>query len=412
MEGLAASDRRDPRLLGLFAPWRLQAYGCAIATLYAALLLHLYHDRAWLLDDGGLPHYTDFTCAYIAGLQALHGQTAPLYDPAEFLKIQTALAGPRVTYITWPYPPTFFLILAPLAMLPYLAAFLTWGVATLLACIASVYSIVPRLPAIALVLASPFTFWNFFAGQSGLLTASLLGTALLFLERKPVAAGVFIGCLTYKPHFGMLLPVALAASRQWRAVASAALTAALLAFVSIVAFGTEVWDAFPRALIAHTNELILVDAPNPREYWGKVQTVYGLVRYLNGSAVLAWVAQGATTLILAGIVWYVWRCQARYPLKAATLSAAALIATPYAFAYDLAAIAIPVAFLASDQMRRGLLRGEQTTLLVLFAVSLAVLFTLARVPLGPLIEIGLLSLIVRRSLAASWRSSKVFQEFL
>jgi hypothetical protein len=32
----------------------------------------------------------------------------------------------------------------------------------------------------------------------------------------------------------------------------------------------------------------------------------------------------------------------------------------YAFAYDMAAIAIPAAFLAADQLRQGLLRGDQT----------------------------------------------------
>ena len=39
-----------------------------------------------------------------------------------------------------------------------------------------------------------------------------------------------------------------------------------------------------------------------------------------------------------------------YALKAATLSTAALIATPYAFAYDVAAIVVPAAFLATDQL--------------------------------------------------------------
>ena len=32
-------------------------------------------------------------------------------------------------FSNWPYPPIYFLILAPLAALPYVAAFLTWGVA-------------------------------------------------------------------------------------------------------------------------------------------------------------------------------------------------------------------------------------------------------------------------------------------
>ena len=66
---------------------------------------------------------------------------------------------------------------------------------TLLGLIVVVYLIIRRRPAIALVLASPFTAWNFLAAQNGFLTGSLLGPSLLFLESRPVLAGVFIGCL-------------------------------------------------------------------------------------------------------------------------------------------------------------------------------------------------------------------------
>jgi hypothetical protein len=93
-------------------------------------------------------------------------------------------------------------------------------------------------------------------------------------------------------------------------------------------------------------------------------------------------------------------------MKAATLSAATLIATPYAFAYDLAAIAIPIAFLARDQIRCGLLWGEQTILLALFGSVLAVLVifadrpggtTFGSVPLGPVVMIALLGVTLRRA---------------
>jgi hypothetical protein len=60
----------------------------------------------------------------------------------------------------------------------------------------------------------------------------------------------------------------------------------------------------------------------------------------------------------------------------AILSGAALLATPYAFAYDIAAIVIPAAFLASDQLKRGLLHGEKTMWIVMFGAPLAVLATL------------------------------------
>jgi hypothetical protein len=72
----------------------------------------------------------------------------------------------------------------------------------------------------------------------------------------------------------------------------------------------------------------------------------------------------------------IWRSRVCYELKAAILSAAALLATPYAFAYDMAAIVIPAAFLAADQLRRGFLRGEKTMWILLFGAPLAVLATL------------------------------------
>jgi len=298
-----------------------------------------------------------------------------LYNPEEFAKIQSALFGPgEPFYPNWPsYPPTFFLVLAPLALLPYRCAFITWDVVTLIGCVAIVYSIVRRRAAIAITLAAPFSAWNFLAAQNGFLTASLLGASLLFLERRPVLAGVFIGCLTYKPQYGILFPVALVASRQWRAIASAVATAALLAAASVALFGAEVWAAFPHGF-AVQGELSL--GADPDSNWGYLQTAYGLIRSLHGPTRLAWLVQGLVTLGGAVTVWIVWRSRVCYELKAAILSAAALLATPYAFAYDMAAIVIPAAFLATDQLRRGLLQGEKTMWIVLFGAPLAVLATL------------------------------------
>src|SRR6266404_2376149 len=367
------SGRRDTPTLGIFAAWRLQAYGYTLAALYGAIFFYMYKVGIWLLDSNVVPSYNNFTNMWIAGTQALHGDAASAYNPAEHIKAQDTLVGTgHARFSLWPYPPTYFLILAPLATLPYVAAFLTWGLLTLLGCIVVVYLVVRRRPAVALVLASPFTVWNVLAGQSGFLTASLLGASLLALERRPVLAGVFIGCLTYKPQLGILLPVALVAANQWRAFASAAITAVLLAGVSVAAFGADAWAAFPRELFAEAGETLFVDPDDP---WGYLQTVYGLIRALHGGAALAWFSQGTATLAVTMIVWLVWRSPTRYSLKAATLSTAALIATPRLFAYDIAAIAIPLAFLAKDQRHCGVLMGEQTIMLALFVAGLSIIPT-------------------------------------
>jgi hypothetical protein len=397
------SRRRDTPTLGIFAAWRLQAYGYTLAALYAAIFLYMYMVGIWLLDSNGVPSYNNFTNMWIAGTQALHGDAAAAYNPSEHIKAQDVLVGTgHARFSLWPYPPTYFLILAPLAILPYVAAFLTWGLLTLLGCIVVVYLVVRRRPAIALALASPFAVWNGLAGQSGFLTASLLGASLLALERRPVLAGVFIGCLTYKPQWGILIPVALVAAKQWRAFASAVAATALLVGASIIAFGTGPWEAFPRELLAQAGTNLSVDPDilnhrfDPRGQWQYHQTMFGLIRALHGGASLAWVAQGIATIGGAAIVYFVWRSPVRYALKAATLSAATLIATPYAFGYDMAAIAIPVAFLAKDQIERGFLRGEQALLLILFGASM--LCNLEPLPLEPVVVIALLWIILCRAL--------------
>jgi hypothetical protein len=394
-------NQRFVRPLVIFAaPW-LQAFAIAFAAIYGVLLFRLYMAGIWLVDSDGVPRYIEFTNFWFAGSQALHGQTAAIYDPVQFTKVQQTLVGVgRYVYDIWPYPPTFFLILAPFATLPYFVSFLTWDLASLLGCIAVVYLIVRRGTVIPALLASSFTAFNLAYGQDGLLTASLLGASLLFLEKQPVLAGFFIGCLTYKPQFGILIPLALAASNQWRAFASAAATAILLAIATTVAFGAGVWAEFPPQLLAQANAALFAD---PDSRWGLLQSVYAVIRAWNGGPALAWIAQGLTMLAVGAVVWFVWRSRVRYTLKAATLSAAALIATPYAYAYDMAVIAIPVTFLVKDQICCGLLRGEQSTMIALFLASLSILFTGGQEAIGAPIMLALVCLILRRVLQSGTR---------
>ncbi len=61
-----------------------------------------------------------------------------------------------------------------------------------------------------LALAFPAVFINLGQAHNGFLTAALIGAALVLLERRPIVSGILIGLL-YKPQFGLLIPLALAA---------------------------------------------------------------------------------------------------------------------------------------------------------------------------------------------------------
>src|SRR5438105_2606381 len=85
------ADRACPRLLGIFARWRLLAYGFTFPVFYAAFFLYLLWSGVWLLDRDGIPVYFDFTNHYAAGLMSLHADTAAIYSPTEFIKAQDSL---------------------------------------------------------------------------------------------------------------------------------------------------------------------------------------------------------------------------------------------------------------------------------------------------------------------------------
>jgi hypothetical protein len=399
-------DRRPRRRPDIFAAWWLTSFGGALAALTLLYFAILYRAGTWIVDRAGLPIYTDFGNQWAAGMLALHGNVAALSNPAAFTGLQAALfPGAPIVYPNWPYPPIYLLLMAPLALLPYRLAFLGWDVLTLIGCVAAVHRIVRRRTAIALVLAAPFTAWNFLAAQNGFLTGALLGGALSAVEDRPLLAGVFIGLLAYKPQFGILLPLALVAGKEWRAIAGAAATVLLLAALSALLFGVAAWTAFPHGLAAQAGMNLLTGSDGN---WGYLQSVYGLARRLHAGVAPASVAQVVTVAGLAVVIWRVWCSQVVFALKAASLSAAALLASPQVFAYDMAALVIPAAFLAADQLERGLLPGDKAVWIGLFGVPLALLVTLGDnaggttfggTPVGLAAALGLFAAILRRAVA-------------
>ena len=99
----------------------------------------------------------------------------------------------------------------PLGWLPYTAAFAVW-VLTTLALLGAVLWRIGGHTALLLGFALPPILANAMVGQNGFLTAALFAAALLALPRKAWLAALLITLITYKPQFGILIPVALVAS--------------------------------------------------------------------------------------------------------------------------------------------------------------------------------------------------------
>jgi hypothetical protein len=250
--------------------------------------------------------------------------------------------------------------------------------------------------AILLALAAPWTLATFFVGQNGFLTASLIGLALLKLERRPVLSGIFFGLMTYKPQFGLLFPLALAMGGHWRAFIIACLTAATLIALSNAVFGPATLIAFFHVLPQTSQTLMDEGAVG----WSKLQSIYGLARWLGLSSTAGWMAQAAVTLACAVAVAWLWRSNVAYALKAAGLAAAALLATPYLFVYDLPVLAVAIAFLYRD---RAFDRIEGAALS--FALLCVIAFAFLPAPTGLLANLAVAALILRRVIAETPRGA-------
>jgi hypothetical protein len=122
-----------------------------------------------------------------------------------------------------------------------------------------------------------------------------------------------------------------------------------MASVSVLAFGADTWLAFFRSIPVSANVFF-----EPGQVtWGKLQSVYGLVRMLGGEDRLAWSLQASATLSAGIGVAILWRSNVAFALKAAALATAVLLATPYVYIYDFPVLAVPIALLARDRKFDG-----------------------------------------------------------
>ena len=374
----------------------------AAAVIGAIFLVGTSHGRN---DRFGRPLGTDFSNVYAAGTYVLDGQPAAPFDPARQYAREQAIFGPATPFYGWHYPPFFLGLAALLALMPYGLALLVWQGVTLGLYLLSIRAILsaylpPQTEAkkkewLLLVLAFPAVFINLGQAHNGFLTAALIGAALVMLVERPILAGVLLGCLAYKPQFGLLIPLVLMASGRWRVFASAAVTVALLALAVTLAFGADVWSAF----LASTKFTRIVVLEQGDTGWFKIQSVFSWVRMWGGGIALAYAMQGAVTIAIAAALVWLWRSRAAVPLKAALLIIGCVLATPYSLDYDLMLLAPAIAYLAADGFTRGFAPWEKTMLAALWIVPLIARsvpeFTL--IPLAVPIMLLAFGLLLRRA---------------
>jgi arabinofuranan 3-O-arabinosyltransferase len=348
-----------------------------LCVINASFFPVVFFSHGWIYDPNGLGIPTDFVNVWSAGRLALEGHPALAYDWGIQKQVQVAVLGQSYEgNFAWHYPPPFLFVAAFLAQFPYAVAFIGWASVSLIPYLVTMRAIVGRPIGWLLAAAFPVVLTNTLVGQNGFLTASLIGATLYLLPIRPILAGVCLGLLSYKPQYGLLFPLVLIAASQWSVFFAAGLVAVAMAFASWLAFGTESWQAFFHWMPMFS-QAFLTEGRAP---WGKMQSIFALVRYLGGAEQLAWVFQWIMSGTVAVLLALMWRSRLSYPLKAAALAAGTLLTTPYLFLYDLMVLAIAVAFVARIGVTQGFRRYELPALGVVAA--LLMFFPLVGAPTG------------------------------
>lgn len=271
---------------------------------------------------------------------------------------------PGIAYNFFYYPPVFLLICAVLGRLPYLCAFVAFQAGSLATCLLAVRTIL-RDTKLVFLLAFPAVFWTLGTGQNAFLTAGLFAAATWHVDRRPLLAGLLFGALCYKPHFGLLIPIALIAGGHGRAFAAAGGAVLMLVGLSGWMFGWQSWTAFLQAMagsqsVYTTHAVDLAGLASP----------FGAMLELGQEPWRATVMQAVVTLGAAALVWIVWQRRLSLPIRAAVLLAAIPVATPIVMFYDLLLSGVAIAWLVRAGRTNGFAPWTKTLLAVAFVLPL------------------------------------------
>jgi alpha-1,2-mannosyltransferase len=395
---------------GRTTPW-----ASAVAALRDADWLTAERARAWcrvlaavsavtsivwivLARDGvdrlGKPLGTDFVGFWVAAHMTLEGRIGSVYDVAAEVAGQHALfPGAAAGFYPFFYPPIFLLLCLPFAALPYFTALVAWLTAGFIPFFASLRRLLPQRWAILPILAYPGILVNAGHGQNGFFSGACLGGTLLLLERRPFLAGTCLGALVFKPHLALAAPVVFIAARRWRAVAGAASSSLGLVALSWLALGGDAWQGFLQAASVARTTL--------EEGWlepGKMQSVFSAVRVLHGGLGLAYGLHALVALAACALAAWVAARRPGAQAEGAVLIAATLLCSPYLLDYDLACLALPLAWIMAQASRTEWRPWEKIALLAAYALPLIgrVLAVEIALPLGPPVLIAVLLVVARR----------------
>jgi len=347
-----------PRYNALGADWVI--FLAAARAFFTGDLAHIYN-QAWIT-------------------QATNGQFADwLSQPLPFP--------------LFPYPPLFLLLVLPFAQLPVAWSLFLSQLAQFAALAWALRKLAPGKSFLLFLVGAflcPAASTNVLAGSNAVLVTALIAGGLAVLDSRPLLAGVLLGMVVFKPQFFPLLPLALLAANDRRALLGIVVCAAVLVIASTLLFGPQLWLDWINVYL-HPQQVGGVNGTEWGHRWD--ESVATCVALLGAPAGLATAAQALAVAIATWVVWRAFR--RRHSQRLAILLCATLLASPHVSNYDLL---LPA--LAAVMYVRTLPASSRPLALVLPLLAwIAPLYNPPRLtPVGlitPLVLLGLIWLLFR-----------------
>jgi hypothetical protein len=369
---------------------RARAYLRLIALLNLAVPVFLVVTSHGGVDRNGYLIGTDFLSFWTTGHMLQAHQD--VYDVAAHTAAQRAFFARDGFHTAFFYPPPFLHFCYPLGYLGYFPALAAWLLTT-----GAIYVLAVRLwarklgmalPLLTAILGFPPVLITVTHGQTSFLVASLLGVGAMLVCDRQWLGGLLLGLVAVKPQFGLLVPLVLVLTGQWRAIAAAAVAVVTLGLAA-TAYGTDVWPHW--LAVTRAAQAAMAEGAVP---FAKMQSLFAAARLLGAPAGIAYALQGILTLgVTAAVGWASWRRGYDAGLAALVLAGAPL-ATPFVLDYDLVLLAFPLIWMTTQGFRPWeKLICALTFIATAFARSLGLE---AGIPVTPFILVAFFVIVLRR----------------
>jgi hypothetical protein len=261
------------------------------------------------------------------------GQTAGLYAHGD---------GMLVPRYLWIHPPFVLWLIAVLAPLPPLGAYLLLAT-TAAGATAWSLRLLDRARSLGdardlwvlSVLCSAPLLTTVVTGQlSGLILLCLAAAGAVWTGGNAVGAAALLGLLVAKPNWGAFFGLMMLVRGEWRAAAAMA-AVALACCASSLPLGLDLWAEFFRSGV---ETMALQGRQEPYT----LVTLRGFLDAVMPSPAVALATWGASAAVLLGAAASLWRRSASSPLDCVAATVLLILAAnPYAHFYDALALVVP-----------------------------------------------------------------------